>query len=133
MGHIVTIKDYYGEYIKVEVSKEVFAFYLEEKNKIHSQNMALYRHRTYNDVEDDLTQFQNFHPPPSLEDYYLICEDLRLALEIIGSCTKVQQRRFYQNRIQGYSFVEIAQKEGRSESSIYRSIVAVENKLKKFF
>lgn len=133
MGYMVTIKDYYGEYIKVEVSKEVFSFFLEDKREMHRQNMALYRYQTHNDVEDDLTQFQNFHPPPSVEEDYLIREDLRLALEVIGTCSKVQQRRFYQNRILGYTFVEIAQKEGRIESSIYRSIIAVEKKLKKFF
>ncbi|WP_066089493.1 RNA polymerase sigma factor [Anaerotignum neopropionicum] len=49
-------------------------------------------------------------------------QELKSAVDVIKSCTPVQQRRFYLNRILGYSFTEIARKERCSEGAVRLSI-----------
>lgn len=80
-------------------------------------------------VEHDITSYLARQHHPSLEEEYLLREHLREVLEVINSCSKIQKQRFYLNRIFGYSFVEIARKEQRNESSVFRSIKWVEKKL----
>lgn len=105
MSYIVVIEDYYRNKIEVEVSKEVYEVFQEDKRGAKAQNQADYRHGCSMMVEHDTTSYiaRKFHP--SLEEEYLLREHLQEVLEIINSCSKIQKQRFYFNRILGYSFV----------------------------
>ena len=67
----------------------------------------------------------------NLEDYCVNREQLKEIQKIVSTCTKTQQRRFYLNRICGYSYTEIAQMEKCHMTSVKESIVVVLKKIKK--
>ncbi len=132
MNYEVDIKDYNGEYVTVKVSAEVYAIYVEDRKYQKNYRQNIDRHHSPLIVEEEEISAKAFHPQLLVEEQCLLREEITMALEVIASCSITQQRRFYLNRFSQLSYVEIAQIEQREESSIYRSVVAVENKLKKF-
>ena len=69
----------------------------------------------------------------NLEDYCINREQLKEIPKIVSTCTKTQQRRFYLNRICGYSYTEIAKMEHCGLNRVKKSVIAVEEKIKNFF
>ena len=69
----------------------------------------------------------------NLEDYCINREQLKEIPKIVSTCTKTKQRRFYLNRICGYSYTEIAKMEHCGLNRVKKSVIAVEEKIKNFF
>ncbi len=69
----------------------------------------------------------------NLEDYCINREQLKEIQKIVSTCTKTKQRRFYLNRICGYSYTEIAKMEHCGLNRVKKSVIAVEEKIKNFF
>ena len=67
----------------------------------------------------------------NLEDYCVNREQLKEIQRIVRTCTKTQQRRFYLNRICGYSYTEIAEMEKRKLYAVQKSVSAVLKKIEK--
>ena len=67
----------------------------------------------------------------NLEDYCINREQLKEIQKIVSTCTKTQQRRFYLNRICGYSYTEIAEKEKCKLYAVQKSVSAVLKKIEK--
>lgn len=133
MEYFVKIKDYYGEYVTVEVTAEVYAIYAEERRYQKNYRQNIERHHSPLIVEEEEISALAFYPKQLVEEQCILREEISLAVEVIATCSSTQQRRFYLNRFIGLSFVEIARLEQREESSVFRSVLAVENKLIKIW
>lgn len=68
----------------------------------------------------------------NLEDYCVNRERLKEIQKIVSTCTQTQQRRFYLNRICGYSYTEIAEKEKCKLYAVQKSVSTVLKKIEKF-
>ncbi len=125
----VKAKDSEGNWVDVEVSAEVYAVYVDEQKRKERERNEKRRHGTDMTLQQVLETKQD---DTSLDESLVTSEKLSKVLNVISGCTKTQRRRFWLHHIEGYSFVEIAQKEGCNETSVYRSVQGVEKKLKKF-
>lgn len=133
MIYYVKVKDTEGHWVEVEVSKEVYDCF--EQERTQQENQARYD-RDFLDKYADMESLPNTLLTDSrltLEEKTEVKEILEKVEEIIGTCSQKQQRRFYLNRICGFSATEIAQKEICSEGAIRHSISDVEKKIKNFF
>lgn len=127
MGYFKKINEC-GKVISVPISKEIYDYYLEEKNETESRIRKKKRNKiifvdniNIDDIRVD--QFQN--------DKTYAAEKLKKAFEVIENCTITQQRRFKMYRILGYSIAEISVIENCSEQAISNSIDKVKQKLLK--
>jgi len=127
----IKIKDSDGKIVSVEVSEEVYAV-LQEENKQHERQRNEKR-RLFDTRELSDYIIHQKRVAENLEDYCVNREQLKEIQRIVSTCTKTQQRRFYLNRICGYSYTEIAQMEKCHMTSVKESIVVVLKKLKKFY
>jgi len=116
---------------EIEIGFDDFNLYLKEFNKpLERQRNERKRH-----IEDG--EIEYFIASGKLT-IYTIEDDDKLAVKctidtILKKCTPIQQRRYEQHYIQGYSFTEIAKIENCDEAAIRRSISAVLKKIKKYF
>lgn len=131
MSFYVTITDGNGKEIKVKVPFEVFELFDAERKEIERVRKEKERHASDEDVEGNIAGYYNSMRHKSLEDEVMQRQELRTALDVIKSCTPIQQKRFYLNRILGYSFTEIARKENCTEGAVRKSVKEVSNKIKK--
>lgn len=131
MSFYVTIINSQGKEIKVKVSVEIFELFKEEQKEIARLRKEKERHASDEDVESDIAGYLHSLRTESLEERAMQRQELKSAVDVIKSCTSVQQRRFYLNRILGYSFTEIAKKEHCSEGAVRFSVKEVINKLEK--
>ncbi|KAF5067253.1 RNA polymerase sigma factor [Anaerotignum propionicum] len=131
MSFYVTIINSQGKEIKVKVSVEIFELFKEEQKEIARLRKEKERHASDEDVESDIAGYLHSLRTESLEERAMQRQELKSAVDVIKSCTSVQQRRFYLNRILGYSFTEIARKEHCSEGAVRFSVKEVINKLEK--
>lgn len=128
MSYFIEVPDMNGEMVKVEVSAAVHEVFEDERKQLERERNESRRHRTDVTLCEVLkTKSDNY----SLDDRVIACEKLEKALEVISKCTETQRRRFYLNRIDGYSLVEIAKMEVTNVSSVHRSVQAVAKQLKK--
>lgn len=128
----IEVPDTEGNIVKVEVSKEVHDVFQEDEKKKNALTQADFRHLSHEEIQHSTTQHKQFAPVPSLEEQFftkLLLADLE---EVLLSCTKVQQKRFYQKKILGYTYEEIAKLEGCSHVAVRNSVLLVEKKIKKF-
>ncbi|NCC15908.1 MAG: hypothetical protein EOM28_06100 [Clostridia bacterium] len=130
MSFYVTITNSQGKEIRVKVSVEIFELFQEERKEIARLRKEKERHASDEDVESDIAGYLNRLYTASLEERAVQRQELKFAVDVIKSCTPVQQRRFYLNRILGYSFTEIARKERCSEGAVRLSVNKVIKKLK---
>ncbi|WP_159430687.1 RNA polymerase sigma factor [Anaerotignum propionicum] len=130
MSFYVTITNSQGKEIRVKVSVEIFELFEEERKEIARLRKEKERHSSDEDVESDIAGYLHSLRTTSLEERAMQRQELKSAVDVIKSCTPVQQRRFYLNRILGYSFTEIARKERCSEGAVRLSINKVLKKLK---
>ena len=125
----VEIKDSNGKKTFVEVSEEVYAVLQEESKQQERQRNEKRRHFDTRELSDYIIHQKRV--AENLEDYCVNREQLKEIQRIVSTCTKTQQRRFYLNRICGYSYTEIAQMEKCHMTSVKESIVVVLKKIKK--
>ena len=126
----VEIKDSNGKKTFVEVSEEVYAVLQEESKEKERQRNEKRRHFDTRELSDYIIHQKRV--AENLEDYCVNREQLKEIQRIVSTCTKTQQRRFYLNRICGYSYTEIAQMEDCHLVSVRQSVTAVVRKLKNF-
>jgi predicted DNA-binding protein YlxM (UPF0122 family) len=114
----------------VKMSEEHFLHYWNEFSKplIRSVNERR-RHLSDKSIFDmDKPNFK-----PAVLENFTIMSDLRLTCEqVLTGCTPTQRRRFELYRKSDYTLEEIAVKEVCYLAALYKSIQAVEKKLKKF-
>ncbi len=125
----IEIKDSNGKMVSVEVSEEVYAVLQEENKQQERQRNEKRRHFDTRELSDYIIHQKRV--AENLEDYCVNREQLKEIQRIVRTCTKTQQRRFYLNRICGYSYTEIAQMEKCHMTSVKESIVVVLKKIKK--
>ncbi len=125
----IEIKDSNGKMVSVEVSEEVYAVLQEENKQQERQRNEKRRHFDTRELSDYIIHQKRV--AENLEDYCVNREQLKEIQKIVSTCTKTQQRRFYLNRICGYSYTEIAQMEKCHMTSVKESIVVVLKKIKK--
>ena len=125
----IEIKDSDGKIVSVEVSEEVYAVLQEENKQQERQRNEKRRHFDTRELSDYIIHQKRV--AENLEDYCVNREQLKEIQKIVSTCTKTQQRRFYLNRICGYSYTEIAQMEKCHMTSVKESIVVVLKKIKK--
>lgn len=131
MSYYVTIKDYYGHKITVKVSFEIHQVYDEAEKAKERERYERRKHLDERSLEDFFGSEQA--ASGTLEDFYFNHENLRAVFEILQKCTPIQRKRFYLNRICGYSFAEIARMEGRHKSTVEDSVKLVLKKINNFF
>ena len=127
----IEIKDSDGKIVSVEVSEEVYAVLQEENKQQKRQRNGKRRHFDTRELSDYIIHQKRV--AENLEDYCVNREQLKEIQRIVSTCTKTQQRRFYLNRICGYSYTEIARMEKCGLNRIKKSVIAVEEKIKNFF
>lgn len=132
MSFYVTIINENGEEVKVKVTLEVFEVFEEERKEMERLRKEKERHISNTDVESDATAYLCSLRTVSLEERTMQRQELKSAAQVIKTCTPTQQRRFYLNRILGYSFTEIAKQEHCSEGAVRLSVKEVIKKLEKF-
>lgn len=126
----IEINDGNGKMITVEVSEEVYAVLQEENKQQEHQRYERRKHIDARELNDYIVHQKRV--AENLEDYYINREQLKEIQKIVSTCTKTQQRRFYLNRICGYSYTEIAKIEHCHLVSVRQSVTAVLSKLKNF-
>ena len=126
----VEIKNSDGKMVSVEVSEEVYAVLQEEKKEQERQRNERRRHLDSRELSDYIVSRKRI--AENLEDYCINKEQLEEIQKIVSTCTETQQRRFYLNRICGYSYTEIARIEGCNLISVRESVLTVLKKLKKW-
>ena len=127
----IEIKDNDGNIVSVEVSEEVYAVLQEENKEQEHQRYERRKHIDDRELNDYIVHQKRV--AENLEDYCINREQLKEIQKIVSTCTETQQRRFYLNRICGYSYTEIAQMEKCGLNRIKKSVIAVEEKIKNFF
>ena len=120
-----------GKMITVEVSEEVYAVLQEENKEQEHQRYERRKHIDARELNDYIVHQKRV--AENLEDYCINREQLKEIQKIVSTCTKTQQRRFYLNRICGYSYTEIAKMEHCGLNRVKKSVIAVEEKIKNFF
>ncbi len=123
------MKNIDGKKTFVEVSEEVYTVLQEENKQQERQRNEKRRHFDTRELSDYIIHQKKV--AENLEDYCVNREQLKEIQRIVSTCTKTQQRRFYLNRICGYSYTEIAQMEKCHMTSVKESIVVVLKKIKK--
>ncbi len=126
----IEIKNSDGKMVFVEVSEEVYAVLQEENKEQEHQRYERRKHLDDRELSDSIVSKKRV--AENLEDYCINREQLREIQKIVSTCTETQQRRFYLNRICGYSYTEIAQMEDCHLVSVRQSVTAVLRKLKNF-
>ena len=127
----IEIKDSNGKMITVEVSEEVYAVLQEENKQQEHQRYERRKHIDDRELSDYIVHQKRV--AENLEDYCINREQLKEIQKIVSTCTKTQERRFYLNRICGYSYTEIAKMEHCGLNRVKKSVIAVEEKIKNFF
>ncbi len=125
----IEIKDGNDKMITVEVSEEVYAVLQEENKQQEHQRYERRKHIDARELNDYIVHQKRV--AENLEDYCINREQLKEIQKIVSTCTKTQQRRFYLNRICGYSYTEIAQIEKCHMTSVKESVMAVLEKIKR--
>ena len=119
----IEMKNIDGKKTFVEVSEEVYTVLQEENKQQERQRNEKRRHFDTRELSDYIIHQKKV--AENLEDYCVNREQLKEIQRIVSTCTKTQQRRFYLNRICGYSYTEIAQMEKCHMTSVKESIVVV--------
>ena len=125
----VEIKNSDGKMVSVEVSEEVYAVLQEEEKEQERQRNERRRHLDDRELSDYIVSRKRV--AENLEDYCINREQLKEIKKIVNTCTKTQQRRFYLNRICGYSYTEIARIEKCKIYAIQKSVYTVLKKIEK--
>jgi hypothetical protein len=113
---------------ELEVALDVFMLYYKEFRKpLDNQRTEQRRHKE--DGEIDGFIISGKLTVTSFEDEVAVKADLDTILK---TCTPKQQKRFNQH-VQGYSLTEIAETENCKAVTVWQSIKAVEEKIKKYF
>lgn len=129
MAYYVTIQDYDGKNVEVEVTFEVWGVFEQERLfQEHVRNQ--YRRHG---IEQTVQELENYIGSVSTEEQFIQKELLYSIFKILQTCTPIRHERFYLNRVEGYRFSEIAKMQGCTEQAIQQSIISVLKKLKKFF
>ena len=126
----IEIKNIDGKMVSVEVSEEVYAVLQEEKKEQERQRNERRRHIDDREWSDSIVSKKRV--AENLENYCVNREQLKEIQKIVSTCTETQQRRFYLNRICGYSYTEIANMENCHITSVKESVMIVLKKIKKF-
>lgn len=128
MSYYVSIKDYYGCEISMEVSAEVYQQFENERKAKERERNERRRHLDVRKLED-YNVAEKFISEP-LEETYLRRDRLRQIYSILQTCTPVQRERFYLHRICGYTYAEIAEMQGCAARRVSKSVDAVMKKIK---
>lgn len=132
MSFYVTIKNSQGQEIRVKVSLEIYELFEAERKEQERLRKEQKRHVSDEDVEGDIAGYYHSRRTQPVDEQAIQRQELKTALQIIKGCSPTQQRRFYLNRILGYSFAEIARKENCSEGAVRKSVNEVSSKIKNF-
>lgn len=128
MPYLIEVPDTTGKLVTVEVSREVYEVFDEERKQRERERNEKRRHGTDIPLCDVLKTKSS---ECNLDEQLVISEKLADVIDIISKCTPTQRKRFYLNRIDGFSLVEIAKMEATNVSSVFRSVQAVVKQLKK--
>ena len=125
----IEMKDREGKIVSVEVSEEVYVVLQEEEKEQERQRNERRRHLDNRELNDYIVHQKKI--AENLEDYCINREQLKEIQKIVSTCTQTQQRRFYLNRICGYSYTEIAEKEKCKLYAVQKSVSVVLKKIEK--
>lgn len=131
MSYFVTVKNSNGKEISVEVTREVYLVFEEERLQVERERNEKRRHLTDRALDDYAVLTSSKAVSEPLENYYFQRERLQDVFEILKTCTPKQRERFLLNKIYGYSYTEIAHMQGCLKNAVRDSIEAVMKKLKK--
>jgi RNA polymerase sigma-70 factor (ECF subfamily) len=111
----------------VEICSDIFNIYISEFNKpLERQRNERRRHLEGRDLD-------SINLSGELAVMFEKESIMKLdALSAMSSCTEVQYNRLFLHFFEGYSFVDIANMEGRDEAAVRRSISAALKRIKKF-
>ena len=116
---------------EVKVTEKVFLLYVGEFRKPLTRNENEKRRKLSDKSLDDLEQTKGKNP---CEKDFSKRSDTRLSVEmVLKTCTVIQQRRFTLYHDYGYTFNEIAIIENCKIPVVFRSVRAVEEKIKNNF
>jgi hypothetical protein len=116
---------------EIKVDEREFLLYVGEfKRTMQRQTKAASRHISDKSLDDlETAKVKN----PYRQDF-MNYSDTRLSVEmVLQSCTEIQRRRFSLYYDCGYTFNEIAVIESRDVKAIFKSVNAVEEKIKNIF
>lgn len=125
----IKIKNSDGKMVSVEVSEEIYEVLQEESKEKEHQRYERRKHIDNRELSDYIVYQKRV--AENLEDYCINREQLKEIQKIVSTCTETQQRRFYLNRICGYSYTEIAQMEKCKLYAVQKSVSAVLKKIEK--
>lgn len=128
--YFVTILDYYGNPITVQVSREIYEVYQEDRRREERERFERRKHLDRRSLEDYIPTGNSNLLSPSPEELFETMETLRTVLAVVRTCTPAQQRRFYLFALCGWSYAEIAKAQGCNERVVRKSIHLIR---KKFF
>lgn len=129
--YYVKIRDVTGHDITVEVSFNIFQLFEEERKELERERYEKRKHWDKRGMEDYILENEATSLPESAEDQFFRQEIFRLIHNAIRTCTANQQKRFA-FYLSGYTFIEIARMEGRTERTVRKSVSAAIKKIKKF-
>lgn len=130
--YYIEIKDYYNQKCRVKVSYEIYQTYEAARKE---RERARYEKRVHLDCRElnDYLLANQMTVAENMEEYYLMREELRQVYEALETCTPTQKKRFYLNRVLGYSCREIARMQCCHKHAVEKSIDAALKKIKKYF
>lgn len=129
MKKTVSIKDNTGKEIQVEVSEEVYQFLMDSERKEYNQSQRDRRNLDRRELSDFTISGHELHPGRRLEQQAEERAELERIFAILGQCTATQRRRFIQHYVYGIPVAEMARKEEKNESAVWKSIHKVFLKL----
>lgn len=112
---------------EIEFTNELVDFFEEERKRIKREKQSDFRHIAFESLDNHTTYNYIKNKRYSVEEQVM----LNQIYSELNNVSEVERRRYVLHKIYGLKKVEIAEKEGVSESAIRKSIKCTEQKLRK--
>jgi len=123
--------DINGQPLRLSITEELYNFYEEEKmiaNRLSNWNR---NHRDMRELEHILVVDDYARARERMIREQRTRDMLDGIAQVLKTCTPIEQRRFALKFVKGYTYVEIAHSEGKSEASVKESVYKVRRKINK--
>lgn len=121
-------------YVEVEVSKEVYDFDNENRNKFGRISKQMRDHNYSLDAivyEGSEFGFYETYPCEEIEERLEEQKLVQKCLIALKKLTPIQQRRFMMYALEDYTYEQIADKEGVGLKTVYESVQSALKKIRK--
>ena len=116
---------------EIKVTAREYALYVGEFRKPHERHRNEKRRHIHN---GDLKEIDESKPSLTpVTDFSKQSDSIAAVETILKSCTPTQRRRYSLHHKYGYTLDEIAEIEKCVKSAVFKSIFAVDEKIKKYF